>query len=112
MSDDPSEELRRAVERLLRQVTHWTPSRWGAASGVSGPSRRSRGEQVHTLVQRLADLAADAEGQPRRPVPRLDNDLALPDQLAVVTLDLLRAEPTPQRLAAALTAVTEARSTL
>ncbi len=51
----------------------------------------SRAERVHELVQRLADAAADAEGSPRRPVPRLDNDLALTDQLRVVTADVLAA---------------------
>lgn len=44
-------------------------------------------------MQEVADLAADAEGQPRRPVPRLDNDLALPDQLRVVAADLVAAAP-------------------
>ncbi|MFP5218341.1 MAG: hypothetical protein ACLGIG_01195, partial [Actinomycetes bacterium] len=41
------------------------------------------------LAQRLADAAADAEGLPRRPLPRLD-DLVLPDQLAVTADDLAR----------------------
>jgi hypothetical protein len=40
-------------------------------------------------VQRLADLAADLEGRPRRPVPRLA-DAVLADQLAVTVEDLLR----------------------
>ncbi len=43
---------------------------------------------MHTLAQRLADAAADATGEPRRPVPRLDNDLALPDQVTVLAADL------------------------
>lgn len=51
----------------------------------------SRAERVHDLVQRLADAAAAAEGTPRRAVPRLDNDLALPDQLRVVAADALTA---------------------
>jgi hypothetical protein len=42
-------------------------------------------------VQRLADLAADAEGEPRREVPRLEHDTALPHQLAVLANDLLAA---------------------
>jgi hypothetical protein len=41
-------------------------------------------------VQRIADLGADGEGRPRRPVPRLA-DTALADQLAVVVDDVLRA---------------------
>jgi len=48
---------------------------------------------MHALVQDLADAGADAEAQPRRPVPRLGNDLALPDQLRVMTLDLVAAAP-------------------
>jgi hypothetical protein len=76
--------LGRSVEKLAGQVSHWTPSRW-AASSASGPTRA---EVVHSLVQWLADAGADAEGHPRRPVPRLDNDLALPDQLRVMARDL------------------------
>jgi hypothetical protein len=41
------------------------------------------------VVQRLADLGAAAEGQPRRLVPRLA-DTVLADQLAVLTDDILR----------------------
>jgi hypothetical protein len=64
---------------------------------------------VHGLVQQLADWAADQEGQPRRPVPRLDSDLALPDQLRVVTTDLVAAAPPPDVRAAAAAAVDEVR---
>jgi hypothetical protein len=52
---------------------------------------------AYGLVQRLADLGADAEGRPRRPVPRL-NDLVLPDQLRVMADDLLAAGPTEDLL--------------
>jgi hypothetical protein len=41
------------------------------------------------VLQRLADAGADAEGQPRRPVPRLA-DVSLADQLTVVVEDILR----------------------
>jgi pyrimidine operon attenuation protein/uracil phosphoribosyltransferase len=52
-------------------------------------------------VQRIADLGADAEGEPRRPVPRL-GDAALPDQLAVLVDDVLRTgDPAAVRAAAA-----------
>ncbi|WBB77428.1 hypothetical protein O7606_14120 [Micromonospora sp. WMMD882] len=89
---DPAQELERAVASLVNQVGHWQAPRWAArASGDD----LSRADLVHKLVQDVADLAADVEGQPRRPVPRLDNDLALPDQLRVVTTDLLLAAPTP-----------------
>lgn len=58
---------------------------------MTGPAGVPRADLLHGLVQEVADLAADAEGQPRRPVPRLDNDLALPDQLRVVAADLVAA---------------------
>jgi hypothetical protein len=82
--------LELAVSRLVNQVAHWTPARWSkpVASGAG-----TRADAMHALVQRLADAAADAEGSPQRPVPRLANDLALPDQLRVVSADLIAADP-------------------
>lgn len=67
---------------------------------------------MHRLVQQVANLAADAEGEPRRTVPRLDNDLALPDQLRVVAADLLAAAPPAPVLAAAAAEVTATRRAL
>ena len=110
MSDPGSaDEVQVVVDRLVGQVAHWTPSRWGAASGAFD---RSRADVMHWLVQRLADLAAVAEGEPLRPVPRLDSDLALPDQLIVVTRDLLRATPDAATLRAGHAAVAQARTAL
>lgn len=88
----PGDPLTVAVGRLVGQVGHWTPSRWAAsgATGATGASGTPRGDTVHGLVQWLADRCADAEGRARLPVPRLDNDLALPDQLRVVAADLTR----------------------
>nr|WP_205862599.1 hypothetical protein [Planosporangium thailandense] len=83
---------------MINHVSHWTPPRW-AASGASGAGTRE--DLMHTLIQHIADLAADAEGQPRRPVPRLDNVLALPDQLRVVANDLIAARPDEATLALA-----------
>lgn len=103
---DDAGEFRTAVNRLTRQVMYWTPPRWRAASSVSG---LTRADLMHELVQRIADLAAAAEGQPRRAVPRLDNDLALPDQLLVVTQDLLRASPAPGVVTAACAWVVHTR---
>jgi hypothetical protein len=71
-----------SVDRLLNQVRHWGPGRW----------RRSRADLVYGLVQRLADLGADAEHRSRRVVPRV-GDLALRDQLRVMADDLLGAAP-------------------
>jgi hypothetical protein len=67
---------------------------------------------MHALVQTLADIAADAEGQPRRPVPRLPNDMQLPDQLQVIGLDLLEAELTDDQRHEADEAIRKARSDL
>jgi hypothetical protein len=61
---------------------------------------------IFALVQLIADLGADAEDRPRRPVPRAEHDLVLPDQLAVVVADLLRAGG-PSALVGAVDAVTE-----
>ena len=77
-----ADEFAAAVGKLVGQISHWTPSRWAASS---------RAARLHDLVQQLADRTADAEGQPRRAVPRLDNDLALPDQLRVVAADTVTA---------------------
>jgi hypothetical protein len=102
------EELSRAVDLLVRQTGHWLPARWAALAGGGG----SRGELVHALVQRIADLAADAEGQPRRPVPRLSADTALPDQLRVVTADLMAAAPPAAVITAAAADVETVRRAL
>ena len=83
-----AENLSRAVDLLARQVGHWGPPRWAApATGATV----TRSDLLHRLVQRIADLASAAEGEPRRAVPRLDNDLALPDQLRMVAADLVLA---------------------
>ncbi len=92
----PASPFTSAVDRLVRQVGHWTPSRWTASGAATG---------VHQLIQFLADLAADAEDRPSRPVPRLDNDLLLADQLRVVAADLAMARPPEAILAAAAAAV-------
>ncbi|MEU7976271.1 hypothetical protein AB0B48_29975 [Micromonospora sp. NPDC049089] len=102
-------ELDKAVQLLVRQIAHWQQPRWAAAATAGNVSRA---DLVHRLVQEVANLAADAEGEPRRVVPRLDNDLALPDQLRVVTADLLAAHPGPEALARAAAEVTATRSAL
>ena len=104
------DELRREVDRLIDQVRHWTPAKWAAAA--AGAPDRSRGDLVHDLVQRLADRCAQAEGEPRRPVPRLDNDLALVDQLRVIAADLAAARPAEDVIASALAEVVAVRRML
>jgi hypothetical protein len=90
-----------AVDRLVNQVGHWQQNRWSA----------SRADRVHELVQQVADLAAEAEGEPCRAVPRLA-DLVLPDQLRVVSDDLVAAGAAETVLTAAAEAVDEARRAL
>ncbi|WP_433531521.1 hypothetical protein ACQPYA_05325 [Micromonospora sp. CA-263727] len=102
-------DVGRGVELLVRQVGHWQQPRWSA---IASGGNVSRADLVHRLVQEIANLAADAEGEPRRTVPRLDNDMALPDQLRVVAADLLAADPTDQILARAATEVTATRTAL
>ncbi len=67
---------------------------------------------MYGLIQRFADWAADLEGQPRRVVPRLDTDLALPDQLRVVATDLVAATPPAEVRAAAMSAIDQTRDAL
>jgi hypothetical protein len=81
-----STELERAIGRVVEGTRHWSPARWASKGGTA------KADPMHALIQELADLAAEAEGQPRRRVPRLPNDLQLPDQLQVVGLDLLEFE--------------------
>ena len=89
-----------AVDRLLNQVRHWEQPRW-----------QNRSDPTYALVQRLADLSADAEGRPHRPVPR-EHDMILPDQIRVLADDLLAADPSPTLLAEATAAVEGLRASI
>jgi hypothetical protein len=95
-----------AAERFVGRVAHWTPQRWQRPVRDGGPSRA---DAVLTLAQELADLGAESEGHPAYRVPRLDNALALPDQIQVLVGDLLRhqaAAAVLRRAAAAIDATT------
>ncbi|WP_432491903.1 hypothetical protein [Kineococcus gypseus] len=74
-----------------------------AREGAPAP----RAELVRRAAQRLADVAADAEGRARRPLPHLALH-GLGDQLAVTGADVL-AHGDPPALAAALEVVLELR---
>jgi hypothetical protein len=113
-----ADDFTTSVDRLLNQVGHWEQSRWSApASSTAGPSAAAdsppptRADFVYALVQRLADLAADAEGNPRRPVPR-PGDLTLPDQLRVMSDDLMAAAPPEDALKLATEDIIAARRAL
>lgn len=102
-------ELVRVVDLLINQVSHWGPQRWAGPAEPGGPSRA---DVVYALVQRLADLAAEAEGEPLREVPRLENDLALVDQLRVVAFDLATASSSDLVTHAAAADVSSVRAQL
>jgi hypothetical protein len=91
--------LRRESASLVQRLRLWTPQRWAAQHGAHG----TRAGLAFHLAQALADTAADLEGEPQRPLPRLGSDLALPDQVAVTCDDLVRAGP-PDGLARDATA--------
>ncbi|MDR7322711.1 MULTISPECIES: hypothetical protein [Catenuloplanes] len=98
--------LDQALERFIRQVGHWEAPRWAAIlDGTHG----TRGDALHALVMWIADAAADAEGEPRRAVPRLPNDPVLVDQLRVVIADLRSANPSEAVLAEAADRLTSLR---
>ena len=78
-----AESFAKAVDRLLTQVSPWEQPRWSAGNPA-------KADLIRELVQRIADLGADAEGRPHRQIPRL-SDLILRDQLRVVADDLLAA---------------------
>jgi hypothetical protein len=81
-----------AASRFLGRVGHWNQSRWSQPAHSTPPvdhQATTRAEVVHALAQRLADLCAAVEGRPPRAVPRLENYLALPDQVRVMVADLL-----------------------
>jgi hypothetical protein len=103
----PGDRLARESGRLVDRVSSWAPPAWSAATALG-----QRGAVVHRLVQQLADLAADAEGQPHRPVPRLDNDAALADQIRVVAADLSAACADPVTLTEAADRIAGVRRSL
>ncbi|MFG1921172.1 hypothetical protein [Cryptosporangium sp. NPDC048952] len=104
----PEDRFRRSVDRLTTLLSYWTPPRFSAAASPSladaasavspaamTPSPVEGGATVagclHLVVQALADLGADAEGQPRRAVPRMAEPGTLVDQLTVLGNDLVAA---------------------
>ena len=75
--------LAREAASLVTRLRLFTPARWQAAL----PPHGTRADAVHHLAQDLAERAGEALVR----LPRLDSDLALPDQLAVTADDLVRA---------------------
>jgi hypothetical protein len=95
-----------SIDRLHNQIRHWEQSRWSAPAAAG-----TRADLVYALVQHLADLTADAEHRDRRPVPR-EPDVVLPDQLRVMSDDLLAASPDQPVLTEAATAANQTRQAL
>ena len=79
---EAGELLAREARSLVDRLRVWTPARWAAEA----PPYGTRADLVHHLAQWLADRAGEAPAR----LPRLDSDLALPDQLAVTADDLAR----------------------
>jgi hypothetical protein len=77
-------DFRTSIDRLLAHVGHWEQSRWAHPP--------TKADTVYALVQRLADLSADAEGRAHRRVPRV-SDLVLADQIRVMADDLIAGAP-------------------
>lgn len=107
-----AEALLEAVRRLHGRVCHWTAARWAMSTSGATAGGMSRAEVVYALVGQIADMAAAAEGLPRRTVPRLDNDLVLGDQLRVLAADLVASGPDAAVLARATAAVAHANEAL
>ncbi len=75
-------EVMRAAERLADRLRMLGP-RWAARDN---PEDAAPAAAVRAALQRLADLAARAEGEPSRPVPDIGLH-ALADQLLVLARD-------------------------
>jgi hypothetical protein len=78
-----AELFAREARSLVERLRLWTPQRWAAA----GPPFGTRADLVHHLAQAFVTAAGETD----QPLPRLETDLALPDQLAVTADDLVRA---------------------
>jgi hypothetical protein len=79
----PDPELLRELDRVADRVRVMAPR----LAARTGPEPEQALAAVRTLLQQLADLAADAEELPRRPVPELGAH-ALADQLVVLGRDV------------------------
>jgi hypothetical protein len=80
---DAAELFAREARSLVERLRLWTPQRWAAAA----PPYGTRGDLVHHIAQAFVFAAGETD----QPLPRLDSDLVLPDQLAVTADDLVRA---------------------
>ncbi|TQS40521.1 hypothetical protein [Cryptosporangium phraense] len=96
-------------------LSYWTPPRFTAAaspllveavtalctSAGSPPDvaeRATVGDELQLVAQVLADVAADAEGRRRRPVPPVTEPGTIADQLTVLGNDVAAAGLAPTAL--------------
>ena len=98
MTEPSHEDAERLLERLADRLRVVGP-RLAAREGEAAAHLL---REVRAGLQRLADLAADADGEPRRAVPELAGH-ALGDQALVLGHDLLGA---PGQRSAAVRAAT------
>jgi hypothetical protein len=87
---DPSAEADADALRRLERMADRLRVVGPRLAGREGESARELLERIRAGLQRLADLAADAEGEPRRTVPDLAAH-ALGDVAMVLGQDLLAA---------------------
>ena len=104
--DDPRALLDRELGRVVDRLRGLSLERLNRPDG-QGVSAAGR---THDCAQLLADVAADANGRPRRPVPVLAAHAAA-DQLAVMAHDVL-AEGDDAAVAVAAGALTALRQAL
>jgi hypothetical protein len=112
MDADRSDAAALARE-LLPRLRRWDSVSWSVAAQPASWVRSrgpSRADVAAAAVQRLADAAADAEGQPRRTVPRIAG-VNPADQLTVLVDDILRTG-NPAALRAAATELSALRAAL
>ena len=108
---DPDHSDAAALAReLLPRLRRWDPASWSVPAELPGTGRPTRADVAAAALQRLADVAADAEGQPRRTVPLLA-EVSLADQLTVMVDDILRTDD-PTAVRAAATELAALRSAL
>ena len=105
----PDDRFRLSMGRLTTLLSYWTPPRFSAAAspllqeataGLGAVPERGGtvADQLAAVVQVLADVGADTEGQPRRPVPRAAEPAGMVDQLTVLGEDVVAAGPTAEDL--------------
>ncbi|WP_157371475.1 hypothetical protein [Angustibacter sp. Root456] len=90
--DDVREQLEREAARVTDRLRAMALDRLQRPDGEG----QALEQRVHAAAQTLADLAADAAGRERRPLPVLATH-GVADQLAVTAADVLAEADEPRR---------------